>query len=138
MDVRFTPEQEAWREEVRDFLRQEITPEFLEEVEAEDAAVNYGSSDFSRKLAERGWLTLHWPREYGGQERSFVDQAILNEQLGYFQAPTGSHNMAVNQVGVPLIRFGTPEQKARFLPRIASHDIRFGQAFTEPEAGSDL
>ncbi|HEY7067159.1 MAG TPA: acyl-CoA dehydrogenase family protein [Chloroflexota bacterium] len=138
MDVRFTPEQEAWREEVIAFLRQEITPAFREEFEQEDAAVSYGSRAFSRKLAERGWLTLHWPREYGGQERSFIDQAILNEQLGYFQAPTGSHNMAVNQVGVPLIQFGTPEQKARFLPRIASHEIRFGQAFTEPEAGSDL
>jgi 3-oxocholest-4-en-26-oyl-CoA dehydrogenase alpha subunit len=138
MDVRFTPEQEAWREEVRDFLHQEITPAFLEEVEAEDAAVHYGSPAFSRKLAARGWLTLHWPREYGGQERSFIDQAILNEQLGYFQAPVGSHGMAVNQVGVPVILHGTPDQKARFLPRIARGEIRFGQAFTEPEAGSDL
>jgi alkylation response protein AidB-like acyl-CoA dehydrogenase len=138
LDIRFTPEQDAWREEVRAFLRQEITPELVEEYEAEDAAVHYGSIPFSRKLAERGWLTLHWPREYGGQERSFIDQAILNEQLGYFQAPVGSHGMGVNQVGVPVIRFGTDDQKARFLPRIARHEIRFGQAFTEPEAGSDL
>jgi alkylation response protein AidB-like acyl-CoA dehydrogenase len=138
MDVRFTPEQDAWRQEVIAFLRQEITPEFLDEIEAEDAAVSYCSPEFSRKLAERGWLTLHWPREYGGQERSFIDQAILNEQLGYFQAPVGSHGMGVNQVGVPVTLYGTDDQKRRFLPRIARHEIRFGQAFTEPEAGSDL
>ncbi len=138
MDIRFTPGQEAWREEVIAFLRQEITPEFVEEYEQEETPTSYASPAFSRKLAERGWLTLHWPREYGGQERSFIDQAILNEQLGYFQAPVGSHGMGTNQVGVPLIHYGTDDQKRRFLPRIARHEIRFGQAFTEPEAGSDL
>jgi alkylation response protein AidB-like acyl-CoA dehydrogenase len=138
MDIRFTPEQERWREEVIAFLRQEITPEFIDEMEAEDTATSYGHVGFSKKLAERGWLTLSWPREYGGQERSFIDQAILNEQMGYFRAPTGGHHIGVEWVGIPLMRWGTPEQKARFLPPIGRMEERYAQVFTEPEAGSDL
>ena len=114
MDIRFTPEQERWRQEVIAFLRQEITPEFIDEMEQEPTATSYGHVGFSKKLAERGWLTLSWPREYGGQERSFIDQAILNEQLGYFRAPVGFHNIATEWVALPLMQFGTEEQKRRF------------------------
>jgi 3-oxocholest-4-en-26-oyl-CoA dehydrogenase alpha subunit len=138
MDIRFTPEQERWRQEVIAFLREEITPAFIDEMEAEDTATSYGHEGFSKKLAAKGWLTLSWPREYGGQERSFVDQAILNEQMGYFHAPTGAHHIGVEWVGIPLMRWGTPEQKARFLPPIARMEERYAQVFTEPEAGSDL
>jgi alkylation response protein AidB-like acyl-CoA dehydrogenase len=138
MDIRFTPEQQAWQREVIEFLTREITPEFLQECERQDEATQYASPAFSRKLGERGWLTLHWPRAYGGQERSFIDQAILSEQLGRFRAPIGAHLTGTEWVGMPVIHYGTEEQKRRFLPPIARAEVSYAQAFTEAEAGSDL
>jgi 3-oxocholest-4-en-26-oyl-CoA dehydrogenase alpha subunit len=136
--ITFTPEQEAWRQEVIAFLEEELTPEFVAEIDKEDAASSYASPAFSRKLAERGWLTLHWPKKYGGAERPFMDQAILNEQLGRFRAPVGHHNIASEWVALPLMEFGTDEQKARFLPPIARAEVAYAPTLTEAEAGSDL
>ena len=65
MNIGFTPEEQAFRAEVIDFLEHEITPDFTAEFEKEDAASSYSSPEFSRKLAAKGWLTLHWPKEYG-------------------------------------------------------------------------
>lgn len=138
MDITLTPEQQAFREEVIAFLKQEITPEFVQEFEKEDAASSYASPTFSRKLAGRGWLTLHWPREYGGEGRPLVYQAILNEQLGYFRAPVGWHNIATEWVAMPLMLYGTEKQKRHFLPPIARAEVSYAPTFTEPEAGSDL
>jgi alkylation response protein AidB-like acyl-CoA dehydrogenase len=138
MDIAFTPAQQAWRQEVIEFLSRELTPDFVREFEREDAASSYASPTFSRKLAERGWLTLHWPREYGGLERPFMDQAILNEQLGYFRAPVGWHNIATEWVALPLMQYGTQEQKQRFLPAIARAEVSYSPTLSEPEAGSDL
>jgi len=137
MDIRFTPEQERWRGEVRAFLEAEMTPEFVAELESQDYTTSTISVPFSRKLAQRGWLTLYWPREYGGQERSFIDYAILEEELGYFRAPTAAHNFGVKMVGVALLHFGTEEQRRRFLPPISRQEVVYCQAFTEPNAGSD-
>ena len=67
-----------------------------------------------------------------------MDQAILNEQLGYFLAPVGFHNIATEWVALPLMQFGTEEQKRRFLPPIARADVSYAPTLTEPEAGSDL
>jgi alkylation response protein AidB-like acyl-CoA dehydrogenase len=138
MDIRLSPKQDAWRQEVIAFLEQEITPEFLADVEQQDAVTSYASPEFSRKLAERGWLTLHWPPEYGGQGRSLMDLTILNEQLGFFRAPVGWHNIATEWVAMPLMEFGTEEQKRRFLPPIARAEVSYAPAFTEPHTGSDL
>ena len=138
MDVGFTAEQEAFRAEVVEFLKLEITPEFVQEFEKVDAASSYASPIFSRKLAARGWLTLHWPRKYGGQERPMLYQAIVNEQLGYFRAPVGWHNIATDWVAIPLMAWGTEEQKQRFLPPIARAEVSYAPTFTESEAGSDL
>lgn len=138
MNIGFTSEEQAFRAEVIDFLEQEITPEFTAEFEQEDAASSYSSPEFSRKLAAKGWLTLHWPKEYGGQERPIIYQAIVNEQLGYFRAPVGWHNISTEWVAMPIMAFGSDEQKKRFLPPIASAEVSYAPTLTEPEAGSDL
>jgi alkylation response protein AidB-like acyl-CoA dehydrogenase len=110
----------------------------MRDFEQADEASSYAAPSFSRKLAQRGWLTLHWPREYGGQERPFMDQAILNEQLGYFRAPVGWHNISTEWVALPLMQVGTDEQKRRFLPPIARAEVSYAPTLSEPEAGSDL
>ncbi|MBI2918531.1 MAG: acyl-CoA dehydrogenase family protein [Chloroflexi bacterium] len=137
MDMRFTPEQEAWRQEVRAFLKQEMTPEFEAELESQDYTTSTTSLPFSKKLAARGWLGMSWPKKYGGQDRPFMDQAILNEEIGYFRAPTAAHNFGLNQVGTAMLLHGTEEQKLQWLPKITRQEVVFSQAFTEPQAGSD-
>jgi alkylation response protein AidB-like acyl-CoA dehydrogenase len=138
MDIALDPELAAFRDEVAAFLADAVTPELLEEMDAQEAAESNWSPTFSRELAARGWLNLTWPREYGGGAKPLTYLAVLNEQLGRVQAPIGWHNIATEWVAMPLIRFGTDAQKSRFLPPIARAELCFGPAFTEPEAGSDL
>ncbi len=137
MDMRFTPEQEAWRHEVQTFLKQEMTPEFETELESQDYTTSTISVPFSKKLAARGWLGMSWPKKYGGQDRPFMDQAILSEEMGYFRAPTAAHSFGLNQVGTAMLYHGTEEQKLYWLPKITKQQVVFSQAFTEPHAGSD-
>ena len=138
MRFTFTKEQEEFRQEVVDFLQAEIKAGTFE-TRCGDIA---GESDrsFSRKMAEKGWLGLTWPREYGGQGRSYVDKILMNEELFRFRAPIGFHFMAERQVGPALIKFGSDWQKVFFIPRIinAETDGSFYLLFSEPNAGSDM
>ena len=121
-----------------DFLEEHVTSELLDELDVQEAAESTWSQAFSRKLAARGWLSLAWPTEYGGSGLPLSYVAVLNEQLGRFRAPIGWHTIATEWVAMPLIGYGSEEQKHRFLPPIARADHCYGPSFTEPEAGSDL
>ncbi|HMO97003.1 MAG TPA: acyl-CoA dehydrogenase family protein, partial [Tepidiformaceae bacterium] len=123
MEFRFTPEQEAFRNEVRTFIRDEW-PRARE------------GESFTRKLAARGWLTMSWPKEYGGQEANHLQQLVYNEEMAYHRAP--GQTMGADRVGPTIILFGTDEQKKEFLPRIVNDDITWCQGFSEPGSGSDL
>jgi 3-oxocholest-4-en-26-oyl-CoA dehydrogenase alpha subunit len=123
MEFRFKPEEEAFRQDVRGFIRSELPK------------VREGES-FTKKLAEKGWLTMSWPKEYGGQEASHMKQLVYNEEMSYNRAP--GQTMGTDRVGPTIILFGTDEQKAEFLPRIARDEITWCQGFSEPGAGSDL
>jgi len=139
MDFRFTPEDEAFRAEIRAFVEAEwpggtgdASVDSDEEYETERA--------FEKKLAERGWLTLAWPAEYGGGGATNIRQAIMKEECSYFRAPLGGGPgaQATGLVGPAVMAHGTEEQKQRFLPPIASGDVYWCQGFSEPAAGSDL
>ncbi|MCH7552455.1 MAG: acyl-CoA dehydrogenase family protein [Chloroflexi bacterium] len=140
MEFGFTSDQLAFRTEVRSFLKEEIPPgwcgrtfTFLNEDEWRVAR------EFDRKLAQRGWLTLPWPKEYGGQDLSPIDQLIFQEEMGYHRAPNGgAWGHGPQFVGPTIIHHGNDEQKARFLPPISSGEEIWCQGFTEPDAGSDL
>ncbi len=135
MEFRFTPEQEAFRQEVRRFIQRE----WLDVADAGDGEPE-GSwpriRAFTRKLAARGWLTLAWPEAYGGQAAGHLTQLVYNEEMAYHGAPATTQG--VDRVGPTLILHGSEEQKRRFLPLIARDEIVWCQAFSEPEAGSDL
>ncbi len=135
MDFRLTPEQEAFRQEVRAFVKQEVTEDLEEEVTyAED--VGPLGRRFIKKLAQRGWVSMTWPKKFGGQERSVMDRLILWDELAYAEAPHGS---AAERMGAPVIMLaGSPELQQEFLPRIATGEIDFALGYSEPEAGSDL
>lgn len=135
----FTTEQNAFRAEVREFLQREIPPEFLlscEEGREEDSYFAAARS-FMEKLAAKGLLVIGWPKEYGGGGASYMEQAILSEELGYFGvSPANSTGLQI--AGPAIMRFGTEEQKLRYLPPIAQGKVVWCQGFSEPNAGSDL
>lgn len=135
MDFRFTPEQDRFRAEVRQFLDENLP------AAAEDIAEGYHwgyDPAFSRKLGVRGWLALTWPRGYGGSDLGYLAQAILNEELGYARAPTAHHRTGLYYVAPVLLIYGSEAQKQQFLPAIARGDAPFCQGFSEPNSGSDL
>jgi len=134
MDFHFTPEQEAFRTEVREFA--------LREWRGEDGGEGGGrpahdrAVAFRHKLAAKGWLTRAWPKEYGGMEASHLDQAIYSEEMSLAAAP--GLDMGVDRVGPTLMLFGNDEQKDRFLGPISRGELNWCQGFSEPGAGSDL
>ena len=135
VDFKLTPAHEAFREEIRGFLRLELPAE--RRSVREDGWVVGFSRAFSEKLGKRGWLGLTWPREYGGQGRSVLERLILTEELLRAGAPVAAHWLGDRQVGPSILRFGTAEQRREILPRITAGAIVFCVGLSEPNAGSD-
>jgi alkylation response protein AidB-like acyl-CoA dehydrogenase len=139
MEYRFTSEQEALRGELREFLHSELPQDW--KVANDREAMTREEFDFSqrfaRKLSERGWLTMAWPREYGGRGASHIEQLIYSEEMAYAGAPLG-FGFGTQLVGPTLMVWGNEEQKARFLPPISRSEVFWCQGFSEPGAGSDL
>lgn len=136
MDFSFTEGEESFRAEIRAFLKKEVTEEFLRDLE-DRGEVDF-SREFTKKLADRGWLAMAWPKEYGGGGATMMEQLIFSEEIGYHQAPTGAHRQGINLIGPCLIVHGTEEQKKRHLKAITSGEVVWCQGFSEPNAGSDL
>jgi alkylation response protein AidB-like acyl-CoA dehydrogenase len=138
MEFRFTEAQEQFRRDVRAFLLSLLPPGYDPvEQDAGDEAGYALAKAIQKALAARGWLCPGWPKEYGGGGMSFVEQAILTEEMAALRVPR-VYGMGPTLVGPALMRYGSDEQKARHLPRIASGDWVYWQAFSEPHAGSDL
>ena len=96
------------------------------------------SFEFAAKLAERGWLTPHWPAEYGGSDATAWEHIILGEEMWSRGEPRGPQYMNVNWIGPAIMAAGTAEQKEYHLKRISAGDVIWCQGFSEPDAGSDL
>jgi alkylation response protein AidB-like acyl-CoA dehydrogenase len=142
VDFRFTPEEEAFRQEVRAFLDRHLPPDWedqfpLETEEGVEALWAFARG-LQREMGRRRWLALAWPPEYGGLGAPIMQQVVFHEELGYRRAPTLGLNMGVYWVGPTLMRYGTEEQKRRFLPPIASGEEVWCTLYSEPGAGSDL
>jgi alkylation response protein AidB-like acyl-CoA dehydrogenase len=139
MEFRLSHADERLRGEIRQFLRYNLPQEWTvrNDREAETDADFALSRNLARGLAARGWLTLAWPRAYGGQAASAIAQMIYNEELGYAGAPLG-FGFGPNLVGPTLMVWGSDKQKERHLPSIARGDVLWCQGFSEPGAGSDL
>jgi alkylation response protein AidB-like acyl-CoA dehydrogenase len=137
MDFRFTLEEEAWREEVRQFLRE--TPPESFPIELEDAGFGSGavSKEFMRVVGSKGWISRFWPKEYGGEGRSMTELLIRKEEFAYAHAPAHSLGMP-ETVARGIIRRGNDFLKKDILPKIAKGELSFSLGFSEPEAGSDL
>ncbi|HYP85817.1 acyl-CoA dehydrogenase family protein [Variovorax sp.] len=137
MNIRPTPEQAAFREEVRAFIRERLPAEIRERLHRGHAPRKQDTVAWQRMLHERGWAAPHWPREFGGAGLGIAERLILLEELQRGCAPVPLA-FNVTMLGTVLLRYGTQAQKEFFLPRLASLDLWFCQGFSEPGAGSDL
>jgi len=141
VDVSYPAEAESFRAEVQTVLAQELPPGWpgIGAIAARQDAERFASR-WRQVLYRRGLLGITWPAEYGGCGLSRLHQVVLMEELARAGVPFGEHTdlFGIKMLGSTLLRWGNPEQKARFLPRILSGEDRWCQGFSEPGAGSDL
>lgn len=142
MDIQFSAEDEAFRREVAGWLADHLSGEFAV-VKGRGGPGDEGALVDERKAWERhlgahGWTCVGWPREAGGRGCSLTQQVIYYEEYAKAGGPGRMGLMGEGMLGPTLIAFGSPEQKARFLPRIVSGEEIWCQGYSEPNAGSDL
>ncbi len=139
MDLRFSDTDEAFRGEVRAFLDERLTPAMREAVKRTTTV--FADKDLAmhwqRILVEKGWAVPAWPVEYGGVDWSLTQKYIFNEECAKAHAP-GLIPLGLRMLAPVLFRYGTPEQKDYYLPRILSGEHYWCQGYSEPGAGSDL
>ena len=153
MDWGDSPEQAAFRQQVRNFVRERLPEHYRRkaegapdeswsggwqtdragEGEAHDAAVEWASA-----LSEQSWIAPHWPTEYGGAGLSSMDQFIFNAELADMGAPTGVGGSGVSMLGPTPIAHDSDEQKDKYLSQILTGEVAWAQGYSEPGAGSDL
>ncbi len=140
MDWKFTPEEEAFREQIRAFLDEHLPDDWSDasftlpaDAEERDAL----AQKMTQRLADKQWLAMAWPSEHGGLDASHMQQMIYNEETSYRAMPGGG-GMGVAWVGPAIMLYGTDEQKERYIPRITNADDVWCTLYSEPTAGSDL
>ncbi len=141
MDLSYSPEEEAFRERVRQVLRDNLPSGWAESgIGARPAGMTQLQflRDWQRRLYENGFLGMAWPKEYGGQSASQIEMAIYNEESARVRAPGALNAIGLSMVGPTIISHGSADQKARFLPKILSADEIWCQGYSEPNAGSDV
>jgi len=137
MDLRFTPEETAFREEVRAFIRGNLPTDIRDRMRLGHGPGKEDTVRWQRILNKQGWAGLSWPKEWGGTGWTSIQKMIFLEENQVAPAPELS-SFNITMIGPVLIQFGTDEQKRRFLPRAANLDDWWCQGFSEPGAGSDL
>jgi alkylation response protein AidB-like acyl-CoA dehydrogenase len=141
MDFRFSPEEDAFRQRIRDWLKDNL-PENWEAAagfsRARDDETASVYKDFAKKLSTKKWVAPHWPVAYGGLGLSVIEQLVYNEEMAYANAPIGYSSIGVGWAGPTMIVYGTEEQKQKHLSAITNAETMWCQGFSEPNAGSDL
>jgi alkylation response protein AidB-like acyl-CoA dehydrogenase len=137
MDLNYSPEELAFRDEVRGWLRANLPQDLREKVENYAHLSKDDLMRWHRILAKQGWVAPAWPKEWGGTGWNVVQRYIFEEELGYAGAPP-IIPFGVTMCAAVLLRFGTEAQKKRFLPRIYDGDDFWCQGYSEPGSGSDL
>jgi len=134
LDFAFTSEQEELRARAREVAREGVATYGA----FTDSWINGYSAEFSKTLAEHGWIGMTWPVEHGGGGRPNIERMIMGEEMISVGAPIAASWFADRQMGPGLIAYGTPDQQAEFLPGILSGETTWCIGMSEPDAGSDL
>ena len=137
MNLSYTPEQHAFRQEVRDWMEANVPRDPLPSFDLTREGFE-AHRDWERKLNEGRWGMVTWPEAYGGRGLDLIRWLIFEEEYYRANAPTRVNQNGIFLLGPTMMEFGTEEQKARFLPRMAAGDDIWAQAWSEPGAGSDL
>jgi 3-oxocholest-4-en-26-oyl-CoA dehydrogenase alpha subunit len=137
MHIAFTPEQETLRRELQDYFAQLMTDEVRQKQQGGGGG-EYGGlyRELVAQMGADGWLGIGWPKEYGGQNRSMMEQLIFTDEASKAGAPVPF--LTINTVGPTIMEYGTEEQKQFFLPKILAGQIHFSIGYSEPDAGTDL
>ena len=135
MEIGYTEEQQELRQELRDYYANLLTPEVEAEL-AQSHGIGPTVRRITKQMASDGWLGIGWPKQYGGQGRSAIEQFIFFDESMRSGAPVPM--LTINTVGPTIMNFGTDEQKAFFLPKILAGEIHFCIGYSEPQAGTDL
>ena len=140
MFLRYSPAREQLRRELRAYFAALMTPERRDALAASGDDGDFGGGttykDVVRQMGHDGWLTLGWPEEYGGRGGDALDQLIFTDEAAIAGAPVPF--LTLNTIGPTIMRFGTPEQRAHYLPKIAAGELHFAIGYSEPGAGTDL
>jgi alkylation response protein AidB-like acyl-CoA dehydrogenase len=136
MDLAFTPEQETFRAEARAWLEANVPSERLHSFDTRDGWEQHRA--WERKLADAGWSVVNWPARYGGRDADLFHWLIFEEEYWASGAPGRVNQNGIFLLGPVLLEYGTDEQKARYLPKIARSDEVWCQGWSEPNSGSDL
>jgi hypothetical protein len=137
MDLSFTPKEEAFRDEVRTFLAEKLPSRLSAHVREGKRPAKADLEEWHAILNERGWLANHWPQRYGGPGWTVIERFIFENEAALAHAPR-IVPFGVNMLGPVLIKYGSEEQRAHWLPRILSGEDWWCQGYSEPGAGSDL
>jgi len=137
MQLRYTPEQAAFRAEVRAWLQDHVPVAPLPSFDASREGFEAHRA-WERRLNEGGYGMVTWPREYGGRGLDLIQWLIFEEEYWRAGAPLRVNQNGICLLGPTIMEYGTPEQKARYLPKMASGEEIWAQAWSEPQAGSDL
>ncbi|HYH49681.1 MAG TPA: acyl-CoA dehydrogenase family protein [Acidimicrobiia bacterium] len=137
MNFSLSEEQQEFLDRLRAYLDGLAgTEEVVADWERDFTLITGPSREFLRRLGRDGWLGVGWPKEYGGQGRSAVEQWLFLEEMAYRRLPSG--NLTVSSIGPVIAHFGTEEQKREYLPGILAAELEFAIGYTEPDAGTDL
>jgi len=137
MDLSFSPQDQAFREEIRAFVRAELPADIKAKMEAGIELTKAEYVDWQNKLNAKGWLAPNWPKKYGGTDWTVTQKHLFEEELALGGAPRGIP-FGISMVAPVIIEFGSDEQRAHYLPRILNSTDWWCQGYSEPEAGSDL
>ena len=137
MDFEFPAEAEAFRTELREFLAHELPPWWTHMFVDDERAIPF-TVELCMKLAAKDWLTMAWPKEYGGADADVWRQMVVREEMWAAGEPRGPQYMNLNYLGPAIMMFGTEEQKQKYIKPMAAGEVIWCQGFSEPSAGSDL
>jgi len=139
MDLTYPAEAEAFRVEVRSWLEENLPDGWGQPGYSmtPDQRASF-NNEWTKKLADGGWICASWPKEYGGRGLSIMESVVLNEEFARLNAPMRADFFGDTLVGPTILKWGTEEQKQYFLPKILSGEISWCQGFSEPDSGSDL
>ncbi len=140
MDLKSTPQEQAFREELRAWLKANVPPPFTGETttdEGRQAEFQY-LRDWKKKVYEGGWAGISWPKEYGGRGAGVIEQAIFQEEFALSGAPQLINTLGLAIIGPTIITAGTDAQKKRHVEKILSAEEIWCQGFSEPNSGSDV